>query len=57
MNRAIYPIAHVRALKSVFKGSILIGYDIGCGFSATISPSQFCFLLLLLRHGRRVVVG
>lgn len=38
--RAKYPLAIVNRLIDVFGEDILIGYDIGCGFSATIKSSK-----------------
>ena len=39
MNRAKYPIAIVDKLIDIFGQDILVGYDIGCGFSSTANNS------------------
>ena len=38
--RAKYPLAHVSRLIELFGRSILCGYDIGCGFTATANRSM-----------------
>lgn len=40
LSRAKYPLALVSRLINLFGNDLLIGYDIGCGFSSTAENSQ-----------------
>ena len=48
--RAKYPLAHVNELINVFGSDIMIGYDIGCGFSSTVSKSVRVGPRVMERH-------